>query len=69
MDGGIPLQTTLGRHTNDHMLSFYCTSPSGVTVEYGCHGRKIDDATHVTGFYDSASYWGHRRPEGNSSGD
>ncbi len=40
----VPLATTLGRHTNDHMVSFYAFTPSGFQLEYGWGGRKIDDA-------------------------
>ena len=60
---------TLGRHTNDHMTSFYSHSPSGFFVEYGWGGRVIDPATwepHET--FDGPSFWGHERlymePEG-----
>jgi 3,4-dihydroxy-9,10-secoandrosta-1,3,5(10)-triene-9,17-dione 4,5-dioxygenase len=64
LDQGVPLRTLLGRHTNDHMISFYCDSPSGLTIEYGFGGRQIDNATHETGRYESASFWGHRPPDG-----
>jgi 2,3-dihydroxybiphenyl 1,2-dioxygenase len=53
---------TLGRHTNDHMTSFYSHSPSGFFVEYGWGGRVIDPATwqpHET--HDGPSFWGHER--------
>ncbi len=53
---------TLGRHTNDHMTSFYTHSPSGFFVEYGWGGRVIDPATwqpHET--FDGPSLWGHDR--------
>jgi extradiol dioxygenase len=30
-----PLATDLGKHTNDHMVSFYAMTPSGFEVEYG----------------------------------
>ena len=53
---------TLGRHTNDHMTSFYSHSPSGFFVEYGWGGRVIDPATwepHET--FDGPSFWGHER--------
>jgi len=56
---GIPLALTLGRHTNDHMTSFYCGSPSGFAIEYGWGGRLIDDAVWQAGQYDSPSIWGH----------
>lgn len=57
---GVPIRETLGMHTNDHMVSFYCLSPSGTAIEYGWNGRLIDDDTHVTGYYDADSYWGHK---------
>lgn len=59
---------TLGRHSNDHMASFYAHSPSGFFVEYGWGARIIEPATwesHET--FDGPSYWGHERlymPEG-----
>ncbi len=56
---GVPIATTLGKHTNDHMVSFYVHTPSGLEVEYGCAGRKIDDAAWSSTTYDSPSLWGH----------
>jgi 2,3-dihydroxybiphenyl 1,2-dioxygenase len=53
---------TLGRHTNDHMTSFYSHSPSGFFVEYGWGARQIDPTTwqpHET--FDGPSFWGHER--------
>ncbi len=53
---------TLGRHTNDHMTSFYVHTPSGFFIEYGWGGRVIDPATwkpHET--FDGLSLWGHER--------
>lgn len=53
---------TLGRHTNDHMTSFYAHSPSGFFVEYGWGARVIDPETwepHET--FDGPSLWGHER--------
>ncbi|TPG59665.1 biphenyl 2,3-dioxygenase [Roseomonas nepalensis] len=52
----------LGRHTNDHMTSFYATTPSGFFVEYGWGARVIDPATwraHET--FDGPTLWGHER--------
>jgi 2,3-dihydroxybiphenyl 1,2-dioxygenase len=54
---------TLGRHTNDYMMSYYLHTPSGFFVEYGWGGRSIDPATwqpHET--TDGPSLWGHERP-------
>lgn len=53
---------TLGRHTNDHMTSFYANTPSGFFVENGWGGRVIDRATwepHETTC--GPSFWGHDR--------
>ncbi|MDR3466228.1 MAG: VOC family protein [Xanthobacteraceae bacterium] len=53
---------TLGRHTNDHMTSFYAQTPSGFFIEYGWGGRVIDPKTwqpHET--FDGPSFWGHER--------
>ena len=38
LDQGIPVVSSLGRHTNDLMTSFYMESPSGFYVEYGYGG-------------------------------
>ena len=53
---------TLGRHTNDHMTSFYSHTPNGFFIEYGWGGRTIDPETwepHET--FDGPSLWGHER--------
>ncbi len=54
--------TTLGRHLNDYMFSFYSRSPSDFFVEYGWGGRDIDPSNwkpaEVTG---GPSLWGHDR--------
>jgi 2,3-dihydroxybiphenyl 1,2-dioxygenase len=53
---------SLGRHTNDHMTSFYLRTPSEFFIEYGWGGRMIDPATwqpHET--FDGPSLWGHDR--------
>ncbi len=57
---GVPLSTTLGKHTNDRMVSFYVRTPSGFDVEYGWGGIAVDDETWKVGFYDRASIWGHK---------
>jgi 2,3-dihydroxybiphenyl 1,2-dioxygenase len=53
---------TLGRHTNDHMTSFYSHPPGKFFIEYGWAGRVIDPKTwvpHET--FDGPSLWGHER--------
>lgn len=59
-DGRAELTETLGRHTNDRMLSFYMKTPSGFEMEYGCDGRVIDDTSWTVSTYDTTSFWGHR---------
>jgi len=57
---GAPLSATLGRHMNDHMLSFYVRSPGGFDVEYGCDGLQVDDSAWVARESTAVSAWGHR---------
>jgi 2,3-dihydroxybiphenyl 1,2-dioxygenase len=60
---GLPLAMGLGRHTNDHMTSFYVRSPSGFEIEYGWGGRLVpQDGSWTVGSYDAISIWGHDRP-------
>ncbi len=56
----IPLTGTLGRHANDHMVSFYMATPSGFMLEYGAEGRTIDDWDRYSPFQSTVnSFWGH----------
>jgi 2,3-dihydroxybiphenyl 1,2-dioxygenase len=56
------ISTTLGRHTNDFMTSFYARTPNDFMVEYGWGGRSIDPASWqpVEMTY-GPSLWGHDR--------
>jgi 2,3-dihydroxybiphenyl 1,2-dioxygenase len=54
--------TTLGRHVNDHVTSFYSWSPSRFLVEYGWGGRTIDPANWTPHERtEGPSLWGHDR--------
>jgi 2,3-dihydroxybiphenyl 1,2-dioxygenase len=54
--------TTLGRHVNDEVTSFYSHSPSGFMVEYGWGGRVIDpDNWQPEEVTWGPSMWGHDR--------
>jgi 3,4-dihydroxy-9,10-secoandrosta-1,3,5(10)-triene-9,17-dione 4,5-dioxygenase len=55
-----PLSASLGRHTNDHMVSFYVGTPGGFDVEFGTGGRLVDPTTWVMTEITAVSYWGHR---------
>ncbi|WP_229074209.1 iron-dependent extradiol dioxygenase HsaC [Actinoplanes sp. DH11] len=55
-----PMISTLGRHTNDEMVSFYVRTPSGFDIEYGTGGLTVDDRTWVARQTTAHSVWGHR---------
>ena len=58
----VRLGATLGRHTNDHMTSFYMFTPSGFMIEYGWGGRDIDIEDWTPEKMDCGpSFWGHDR--------
>lgn len=56
------IATTLGRHPNDAVMSYYLKSPSGFLFEYGWGGREVTPgnwtATECTV---GPSLWGHER--------
>jgi 2,3-dihydroxybiphenyl 1,2-dioxygenase len=56
---GDQIQMSIGKHTNDHVTSFYVTSPSGFQVEYGWDGLLIDDSEWTVGHHVASSIWGH----------
>jgi len=57
----VEIAMTLGRHTNDKMLSFYMRAPRGYEVEYGCDGLRVDEGEWTTQEITAVSFWGHRR--------
>jgi 3,4-dihydroxy-9,10-secoandrosta-1,3,5(10)-triene-9,17-dione 4,5-dioxygenase len=56
---GAPVSGTLGRHANDHMVSFYVRTPGGFDIEYGTDGLLVDDATWISRETTAVSLWGH----------
>jgi 2,3-dihydroxybiphenyl 1,2-dioxygenase len=53
---------TLGRHSNDLMLSFYARTPSGFMFECGWGGRVVDpDTWRAAEVPIGPSLWGHDR--------
>ena len=58
----IPIAITLGRHTNDRMLSFYARTPSGFRFECGHGGLLVGDDWEVSRYRDR-EVWGHHRIE------
>jgi 2,3-dihydroxybiphenyl 1,2-dioxygenase len=51
----IPVNITPGKHSNDHMFSFYFRTPSGWMLEYGWGAR---NATYQSEYY-SEDVYGH----------
>lgn len=60
-DLGNDIYSTLGRHSNDHMTSFYVKCPAGFPIEYGWGGREVDDSTWKVENLFGPSLWGHDR--------
>ena len=56
---GLQITSTLGRHANDRMLSFYMASPFGFELEIGCEGLRIDEQWTPAEFVEG-DIWGHR---------
>ncbi len=54
------IATTLGRHPNDRMVSFYARTPSGFEVELGWGGLEVHEETWISSTYDKVAIWGHR---------
>ena len=54
----------LGRHDNDHMFSFYVTSPAGFMAEVGHGARVVTEAWDDNRQYDRISMWGHQALRG-----
>ncbi len=54
-----PVSSTLGRHANDRMVSFYVQTPGGFDIEYGTDGLTVDDGTWVSRQTTAVSLWGH----------
>jgi 3,4-dihydroxy-9,10-secoandrosta-1,3,5(10)-triene-9,17-dione 4,5-dioxygenase len=65
-----PVSTSLGRHANDLMVSFYVRTPGGFDVEYGTGSRLVDDGTWITRETTAISLWGHSfaAPDGGAPG-
>jgi biphenyl-2,3-diol 1,2-dioxygenase len=58
---GEHIEIEIGRHSNDHMVSFYVATPSGFDVEYGWGARTVNDENWRVERHDTPSIWGHKR--------
>lgn len=57
---GVHISATLGKHSNDQMVSFYMRTPAGCDLEYGCGGLQPDWSTFAPTFSLKESLWGHK---------
>ena len=55
----VPVMQTLGRHTNDQMVSFYVLSPDGFAVEFGYDGLQVTEEEPVYEIT-AGAFWGHK---------
>ncbi|MEV6217604.1 VOC family protein [Nocardia sp. NPDC051833] len=59
---GFPMAWSVGQHTNDRELSYYCVTPSGFELEVGWNPLVIGperEATWEPSTYQGISIWGH----------
>ncbi len=56
---GFQLSSTLGRHTNDKMVSFYVRAPGDWDIEFGTDGMRVDETRYTAEEITADSYWGH----------
>lgn len=54
------ITATIGRHVNDHMVSFYAETPSGFELEFGWGARDVDDCSWVVTRHNRTAMWGHK---------
>jgi len=61
LEGAAQLTVSLGKHWNDHMVSFYVRSPSGFDIEYGWGAVRVEgSSTQVRqAGHGGGSFWGH----------
>jgi 3,4-dihydroxy-9,10-secoandrosta-1,3,5(10)-triene-9,17-dione 4,5-dioxygenase len=57
---GFQLSSTLGRHTNDKMVSFYVRAPGDWDIEFGTDGMRVDETRYTAEEITADSYWGHQ---------
>ncbi|MCL2533470.1 MAG: biphenyl-2,3-diol 1,2-dioxygenase [Nocardiaceae bacterium] len=58
-NNGFTISSTLGRHTNDKMVSFYVRAPGGWDLEFGTEGMLVDETYYTAEEITADSYWGH----------
>jgi hypothetical protein len=61
---GTPISISMGRHSNDLMVSSYIKTPSGFDIEYGWDAWQVDWSTYVPTKSEIFSLWGHPEMSG-----
>lgn len=56
---GVPMSQSLGKHTNDHMVSFYVYSPENYAIEFGFNGLRVKGEQPTYEITEGA-FWGHK---------
>ncbi len=56
---GVHTLATLGRHSNDNMVSVYVLGPGGIAVEYGYDGAQLDWSSFEPTQSTEGDVWGH----------
>ena len=59
IEHGFSISSTLGRHTNDKMVSYYLRAPGGWDIEFGYDGLTVDENSYLPQLIAADSYWGH----------
>lgn len=55
----VPMMHTLGKHTNDQMVSFYVYSPERYAIEFGFAGLRVKGEKPTYAITEGA-FWGHK---------
>ena len=55
----VPMMHSLGKHTNDKMVSFYVYSPENYAIEFGYDGLRVE-TPQPTYEITAGAFWGHR---------
>lgn len=50
---------TVGRHINDHMVTFYARAPGGWDIEYGTDGMLVDENYYTFEEITEESSWSY----------
>jgi 3,4-dihydroxy-9,10-secoandrosta-1,3,5(10)-triene-9,17-dione 4,5-dioxygenase len=57
---GVHIAASLGRHSNDRMVSAYAVTPGGYMIEFGCDGLQIDWRNWTPTTSLAPDLWGHK---------